>query len=140
MSELAKALGPKGSIIVYNQTFEKTILKESASFLPHYQSWVDWLTDRIVDVMAPFKGFLYYHPDQCGSVSLKKVLPALTGMSYDNFNIPDGQMASLAYMRAAFDDIGEEERQQIRRDLEIYCGQDTEGMIRIVDRLAALCS
>ena len=136
MAALTQVLGPKGTILVYNQAFEKTILIEAAQFLPHYQSWVDYVLDRIVDLMAPFKGFLYYHPNQCGSASLKQVLPALTGMSYDHLSISDGQMASLAYIQATFGDIGgEEERRQICHDLEIYCGQDTCGMVEIVNKL-----
>ncbi len=31
------------------------------------------------------------------------------------------------------------ERKKVRRNLERYCGQDTEGMIWIVDELCRLC-
>jgi hypothetical protein len=35
-------------------------------------------------------------------------------------------------------DIPEEERQKIRNDLLIYCGQDTGGMIEIIKKLQEL--
>jgi hypothetical protein len=138
MAALAGAVGSPGTILVYNQTFEKTILTETARFLPQYQSWVDDAISRIVDLLAPFKGFLYYHPSQHGSASLKKVLPALTGITYDNLDIADGELASLSYMKAAFDDIPEEERRLIRANLETYCGQDSGGMIAMIRKLEEL--
>lgn len=138
LAALREAIGDKGSIIVYNQTFEKTILKESAEAFPEHRGWIDAAIARIVDLMAPFKGFLYYHPDQCGSASLKCVLPSLTGLSYDGLDIADGQMASLEYMRATFGGVDEAERRRIRAALETYCGQDTSGMLALVDRLREL--
>ncbi len=140
MAALTETLGAEGTVLVYNQAFEKSVLAELAQFLPRYQPWVDDVLARIVDLMAPFRGFLYYHPDQCGSASLKRVMPALTGMSYDYLCIADGQMASLAYVRATFGEMPEEERQQVRNDLEIYCGQDTGGMVEIVKRLGELAA
>jgi hypothetical protein len=53
-------------------------------------------------------------------------------------DIGEGNTASLKYMEAAFGDIPEEERQKIRNDLRIYCGQDTGGMIDILRKLRAL--
>jgi hypothetical protein len=38
-------------------------------------------------------------------------------------------------MEAAFGNISDVERQKIRANLLIYCGQDTEAMVRIVKRL-----
>jgi len=138
LSELKKAIGAKGSIVVYNQTFEKTRLKELASTFPEYEEWVEGMLERITDLLVPFRNFSYYHPAQKGSASLKKVMPAVTGVSYDDLEIGEGQMASLKYMEAEFGDIPEEDRQAIRTGLEVYCGQDTGGMIWIIKRLASL--
>lgn len=80
----------------------------------------------------------YYHPDQEGSASMKAVLPALTGRGYDGLAIQEGGTASLELLRITFGAVGEDERQRVRRQLEEYCGQDTEGMIWIVDTLRAL--
>ena len=37
-----------------------------------------------------------------------------------------------------FTDVPDAERQRVRRQLEEYCGQDTEGMIWIVEALRRL--
>ena len=138
LSELKKAIGPKGSIAVYNQTFEKTRLKELVEAFPEYKECVDGILERITDLWVPFRNYSYYHPSQKGSASLKKVMPAVTGVSYDDLEIGEGQMASLKYMEAEFGDIPEEDRQAIRTGLEVYCGQDTGGMIGIIKGLAGL--
>jgi hypothetical protein len=84
---------------------------------------------------VPFRDFSYYHPQQFGSSSLKQVLPVLTDLTYDDLEIGGGTTASLKFMEAAFGNISDVERQKIRANLLIYCGQDTEAMVRIVKRL-----
>jgi len=69
---------------------------------------------------------------------MKAVLPALTGKSYDDLAIHEGGMASSEFIRVTYNDVDEKERQQVRRQLEQYCGQDTEGMIWIVESLRNL--
>ena len=69
---------------------------------------------------------------------MKAVLPALTGREYDRLAIQDGGMASLEFLRVAFLDVEEEERQRVRKQLEEYCGQDTIGMAWNVDALRLL--
>ncbi|MHA1435301.1 MAG: DUF2779 domain-containing protein [Candidatus Heimdallarchaeota archaeon] len=84
IEELQKVLGETGSIIVYNQTFEIKRLKELAEFLPEYKEWVEATIARIVDLLIPFRNFYYYNPKQKGSASIKAVLPAIVGDSYDD--------------------------------------------------------
>ena len=93
------------------------------------------INGRIVDLLNPFKAFNFYHPDQCGSASMKWVLPALTGRDYKNLEIQEGGSASREFLRVTFGDVSESERKRVRRALEKYCGQDTEGMIWILDTL-----
>jgi hypothetical protein len=135
LSELKQYIGPKGSILVYYEAFEKSRLKELAKAFPEYKEWIDSVLVRIVDLNAPFKDFSYYHPQQLGSASLKQVLPVLTNLSYDDMEIGEGTMASLKFMEATFGDASDEERQKIRDDLLAYCGQDTGGMIDILKKL-----
>jgi hypothetical protein len=69
------------------------------------------------------------------------VLPVLTGRSYADLEIQEGGQASLEFLRVQFGDVSEDERIKVRRQLERYCGQDTEGMTWIVEaigRFAAL--
>jgi len=138
LTELKQDIGPKGNILVYYEAFEKSRLKELAKAFPEYQPWVDRINERIVDLNVPFKDFSYYHPQQLGSSSLKHVLPVMTNLSYTDMDIGEGNTASLKYMEAAFEDITEKERQKIRHDLSIYCGQDTGGMVWILKKLQEL--
>lgn len=82
---------------------------------------------------APFQAFDYYHPEQHGSASIKSVLPVLTGRSYADLGIQEGEQASLEYLRVQFGDEPEGERRKVREQLEPYCGKDTEGMVGIVE-------
>lgn len=135
MRQLKSAIEPEGSIVVFNASFEKSRLKECAEVLPEYAAWVTELKGRIVDLLQPFKAFNFYHPDQNGSASMKLVLPALTGKDYKDLEIQEGGAASREFLRVTFGDVTESERKRVRRALENYCGQDTEGMIWILDAL-----
>ena len=133
--ELKKVLGNAGSIIVSNKGFEEGILKELAKAFLEYDSWVNQIRSRFVDLLAPFRSFYYYHPSQKGSASLKSVLPVLTGKSYEGMDIADGESASIKFQTVTYGSVSEEERNKVRAGLEKYCSLDTEGMILIVDNL-----
>ncbi len=139
LSELKKVLGDSGSIVVYNQGFEEGILRELAKVFPEYDDWITGVRGRLVDLLQPFRGFYYYHPQQKGGASIKKVLPALTGKGYDDMEISEGGEANLAFQKIAYGDVSDEVSNKVRDDLEKYCSLDTEGMIWIVDRLRELC-
>ncbi len=135
VASLKKVLGNSGSIVVYNKSFEKGVLRALATIFPEYNDWVEGLNDRIIDLLAPFRSFHYYDSKQKGSASIKKVLPVLTGASYDHLGISDGMNASLAFLDVISNHATEEEIIKIRKDLEKYCALDTEGMIWIVNKL-----
>ena len=115
------------------------ILRDLAEVFPEYNDWIDQVCSRLVDLLVPFRNFDYYHPTQKGSASLKAVLPAITGRGYEDLDISDGQLASITFLAATYDDMPEEEREKVMSNLEEYCGRDTEGMIWIVDELGKLC-
>jgi len=140
LKELKSLLGNSGSIIAYNAGFETGCLEGCAESYPQYGEWVAQIKQRIIDLLGPFKSFYYYHPKQDGSASLKSVLPALTGKSYEGMEIADGGTASREYARVTFGDACEEERQKVRKHLVEYCGRDTEGMIWIVEELTKFIS
>ncbi len=127
LSELKRVLRDTGSMVVYNQSFEKGVLLELAEAFPEFAEWLHSVCDRLIDLYAPFRDFHYYSPRQCGSASIKEVLPAVTGRGYEGMSIARGDDASLAFLRLTCDDVSVEEREQLRADLEKYCGLDTEG-------------
>lgn len=133
LQEMKKVLGTEGSIIVFNQYFEISRLKELAIAFPEYKNWVESIIKRIVDLLIPFRNFDYYNPEQKGSCSIKAVLPAVTGKSYKELNINNGGLASVSYFESVFNEV--ENKDKIRKDLLEYCKLDTEGMIWIIDEL-----
>ena len=139
LSRLRAQLGKKGSIIAYNAAIEKGVLASCAGYFPKFAAWFDSIRSRIVDLYVPFRDFRFYHPDQNGRTSLKDVLPVLAGRSYEGLAIADGITASLRFSDLAFGNLAEAEKQQIRKDLEAYCHQDTEGMVCIVRALHRQC-
>jgi hypothetical protein len=138
MQRLRERIAPEGSIIAFNAPFEIGRLRECCASLPEYKAWLARILLRVVDLLEPFREFLYYHPAQRGSASIKAVLPALTGRGYDHLEIREGGTASLEYLRTHFGDVPEAERQNVRRQLEEYCGLDTEGMVWIAEAMRKL--
>jgi hypothetical protein len=139
MERLRAVMGNAGTVLVYNASFEKSVLDQCADLHAEFQPWVAMIKSRVVDLLIPFRSFRYYHPDQHGSASIKSVLPALTGRSYEGLDIHEGGTANREFLRVTFRDVPEAERQRVRRQLELYCGQDTEGMLGIVEQLGRLC-
>jgi hypothetical protein len=125
LRQLRASLGDKGSIITYNESFERGCLNEMADAFPENREWVDLAIGRLADLLIPFREFIYYDPRQQGSCSIKHVLPALTGKSYEGMEISNGETAGNAFLNGG----------DVRKQLEEYCGLDTEGMILILDVL-----
>ena len=138
LQRLRDWLPDAGSIMVYNASFELGRLKECCQLHPDFKPWLTGVEARLVDLLKPFRAFRYYAPGQGGSASMKAVLPALAGRSYNHLAIQEGGTASLEFLRVHFTDVPDAERQRVRRELEEYCGQDTEGMIWIVEALRRL--
>ena len=138
LARLFPLLRESGSIVSYNAAFEKRILEEACQLFPEYAGPWKSAERRFVDLLAPFRSFHYYSPEQKGSASMKEVLPALTGRGYEEMEIADGGTASREYLRVTFGDVTPEEKANVRNQLEKYCGLDTSGMIAIVGALRKL--
>lgn len=138
LAQLKELFGEEGSVIAYSAQFEKSRLKTAAQAFPEYREWVERLLDRFVDLLEPFQKFYYYHPAQKGRASLKNVLPALTGRGYGSLEIAEGGSAAAEFYRTTFGNVSQEERQKVRLALEIYCDQDTHGMVEILNFLRGL--
>jgi len=136
-SDVAR-LPATGSVVAYNASFEIGRLNECCELLPDFKPWLRKVTPRIVDLLLPFRGFRYYHPQQHGSASMKAVLPAMTGQGYENLAIQEGGAASREFLRVTFGKVDDGERRRVRQQLVEYCGLDTMGMIQIVRELAKL--
>ncbi len=124
-----------GSVVVYYQSFERSKLLELAESFPAYSDWANSIIARFTDLYEPFSKFYYYNPSQKGSASLKYTMPAITGKGYEDLAIGNGFATMMAYDKITFKEVSEEEKKKIREDMLEYCGQDTEGMIWMIDKL-----
>ena len=135
VSALCDSLGERGSIVVYHQQFESQRLSDLASWLPEFSSRITKIQRRLWDLLPIIRNHVY-HPAFGGSYSLKSVLPALVPeMSYAGLEVADGQAAGLAWESLVGGDCGEGESQRKKKALLDYCGQDTLGMVRLVEKL-----
>lgn len=133
--QLLKALGTKGTILVYNKAFEVARLKELQRDFPAFKKPIGQLLSRIADLMEPFQQKWYYHPAMNGSYSIKQVLPALVPeLSYKDFEIGEGGSAMAAFEGLVkIDDT--EQKSKIRNHLLEYCKLDTWAMVKILEKL-----
>ena len=142
LDSLLASLPPTGSVLVWNQTFEKGRLQELQILCPEKWQLVQNLLDRIVDLMVPFRNQDIYHWQFQGSYSIKKVLPVLAPeLSYDALAIRDGSMAPAEWLRMTrMEEETEEETEKatIRKQLLEYCGLDTLAMVRILEKMRGM--
>lgn len=135
LGKLRDAIGPKGSVLAWNASFETRALERMAEVFPAHAGWIRSAVSRIVDLIDPFRAFHWHHPAQRGSNSLKRVLPAMTGKGYDGMEIGDGATAAAEFTAIAFGDPTEDERARVREALLRYCELDTMGMVEILCEL-----
>lgn len=138
LEQLKGDIKGEGSVIVFNKTFEKSVLTKLAEDFPEHSKWIEDVLSRIIDLADVFKNFHYYCPSQKGSYSIKKVLPAITGKGYENLEISNGGDASALYFNSFIKEKAGDSK--LRDDLLNYCGLDTEAMVWIIEELNKLCN
>ena len=93
LAALAIDIAPVGSVIVYHQSFEASLLRKLAQNFPKYAKHLESIADRLWDLEDVFKKH-YKHPDFRGSTSIKKVLPTLVpALSYKTLSVQRGDQA-----------------------------------------------
>jgi len=132
---LIKSCGDKGSIIVYNESFEKSRNKELADLFPDLSDKLLAINERVVDQLIPFRNRYLYGPTQHSSASIKKTLPAFTDLSYNDMEVHNGAEASTRYEAFIKGKMSDAEAQVLFDGLEKYCGQDTYAMVLLMDVL-----
>jgi predicted RecB family nuclease len=131
ISSLCRNVGDRGSVVVYNEGFERQRLSELAGWLPEFAVRISNIQARLWDLLPLIRNHVY-DPAFVASYSLKAVLPALVPeMTYDGMAVADGMDAGLAWeslIRTS--DVAERER--LRKALLDYCGQDTLAMLKLL--------
>ncbi len=129
---LVQDIGPEGSIVVYNATFERGILEDLQEAFPQWEDQFQNYTHRLWDQGKIFQDGHYVHPSQKGSWSLKTVLPAFDpDLRYGDLDVQEGMEAVVQYSRMISPETSDSEAREIEEDLLAYCEQDTWAMVVI---------
>jgi len=139
VSHLLNNLGPEGSVMVWNQSFEAGRNKDLASHCPEHADRLLGINERLYDLMRIFKDSHYVHPDFHGSASLKAVLPVLCpDLRYEGLTISNGEEAMLTWYWMQQGQVSPEDRAGIEAAMREYCKLDTYGMVAIWNHLNKL--
>lgn len=130
---LFDALPEKGTIFVWNESFELGRNRDIVARNPRYAKRYDALEERCVDLIVPFSKMWWVDPKFRGKTSIKYVLPALCpASSYDDLDIRDGGMAASAWEEIVWQGgCLDSEREERVKNLLLYCKRDTEAMVDI---------
>ncbi len=132
---LIEIAGDTGTIATYS-SFETTRLRDLAGWFPELAPALRALEGRIFDLLPVVRNYVY-HPGFHGSFSLKAVLPALVpGFGYDDLDISEGGLASLAYVEMIDRATGPERAEALRTQLLAYCERDTKAMLKLFEKLS----
>lgn len=136
---LCKKIPMGACTVVYNDTFEKSRLKEMAEIYPDLHDHLMSIHDGICDLLVPFREGHYYLPDMDGSFSIKSVLPALfpNDPDLDYHNLP-GDVHNGGEAMTIFpliQSMPKAEADAARKSLLEYCNLDTWAMVKVWDKL-----
>ena len=130
-------LPKEGSIMAYNESFEKSCIKNLAEYCPDLAEDLLALNERFVDLIIPFRGGGYYDSEFRGSFSIKKVLPAICSphkdLDYKELVISNGGLASTSYK--GLRNKSNKDSQKTLKDLYQYCRLDTYAMYAIYQKI-----
>ena len=131
----------KGTVVVWNQSFEKTRNKEMADLHPDFREFLEALNTRVYDLMDLFKNGHYMHPGFKGSSSIKSVLPVMVpSLSYEELEVQNGMEAVIAWHHLTKGKITPNKREQVVDQLLQYCRLDTLAMLKIWQKLVEMVS
>lgn len=150
---LCSLIKRKGTVLVYNSSFEKNRLRELATIFPQYKSELDFINNMVFDLLDIIKSntklymdlgyseeesslFNYYHNDMNGSFSIKKILPLFSNLNYQQLEVSNGVDALVTYSK--FNKMSKDEYNIAYNSLVEYCKQDTWAMVEILHGLQKL--
>lgn len=129
----------RGSVVVYNASFERRLLEGLGEALPSRKEEVQNLIGRLWDQAQIFKNWHFAHPAQKGSWSLKEVLPVFDpSLEYDDLGVQEGMEAAVTYSAMVDPATPDAEAEKLREDLLDYCERDTYAMVVIHEELAGM--
>jgi len=125
------------SLVVFDASLEKMVLKNLASLFPEYTADLEKIKEKIVDIAPLIQRGYYYHPQMNGSFDLKSTEKALNENSFfSELKINSGIHASFAYEDMFFENKNSEPNSIF--DLTEYCKADTLAARFIYKKLKSL--
>ncbi len=139
--QLVKDIPTDGSVIVFNETFEKTRIKELAELFPDLANELLRIRENIKDLLKPFRKGYYYTKAIGNSFSIKSILPAMfpddPALDYHNLEgVHNGGEAMTIF--PLIKDMPPAEQEIARRNLLKYCELDTYATVKIWQKLKEL--
>ena len=126
----------KGTVLVWNESFEKTQNRIMAEQFPQYADFLLSVNERVYDLRKIFSTGLYLHPKFKGKTSIKKVLPVLCPeLSYEDLEIQNGNAAVIKWHHMTDGRMTKKDAEQTYQDLLKYCELDTWAMVLIWEEL-----
>ena len=130
-----------GSVLVYNETFEKPRLKELAELCPDLADDLLRIRENVVDLFYPIRKGYYYNKAMKNSTSIKSVLPAMfpndPELDYHNLEgVHNGGEAMTIFPKIK--DMPKEEQEIARKNLLKYCELDTLATVKLWQKLIEL--
>lgn len=123
-------IGQAGSLIAYNTSFERGVIRHLAEQFPAYADQLMHMADRLWDQLAIFRKH-YRHNGFGKSNSLKSILPVVVPeLSYESLSVQDGAQAQVVWEEM----VGCErpvEKQRLAEQLRAYCYLDTLAMVEM---------
>ncbi|WP_031489234.1 DUF2779 domain-containing protein [Ureaplasma canigenitalium] len=140
--------GNDASYIVYNETFEKSRLKEMAKYINEveYIKKVEIINKNVVDLAKFFtvssKGYYLFYPELYGFYSIKKVLPLIYNkdnsvyfeakcLDYKKLDVKNGlECQNMTTMRF-FNQMTGEQWIEFMNNAKVYCENDVRAMVAV---------
>ncbi|MCC5814425.1 MAG: DUF2779 domain-containing protein [Leptospira sp.] len=136
LEKLSSLIDNKGTILCFNDFFEKRCISESVQVYPEYKDWFESIRPNFLDSAIPFKNLDYYNPSQKGSASLKDILPALTESSHSHLDIQNGYSANLEFLKVIKNSsYYSDEAKTTFGQLREYCKMDSYALFLIQKEL-----
>lgn len=139
VKQLKRDIGAKGTVIVWNESFEKSCNDLMGVLQPDFSDFLLSVNKRVKDLMIPFFRGWFVDKEFAGSASIKKVLPVLVDtLSYHDLDIREGGSAQALWMETFLNGGNAGQKEKITRDLLEYCKLDTLAMVEIYKLLTEI--
>ena len=132
--KLLEDIPPHVTVLAYNMSFEKGVIKRLALNFEAYASHLLAINENMKDLMLPFQKKWYLTPAMNGSYSIKNVLPVLVPAlerAYEELEgIQNGSQAMNVF--PILGTLSYEAKEKMRASLLAYCKLDTLAMVEIL--------